>query len=48
MGSAILPFTTGVLAQAVGIKVLQPATVTMLGIMTLAWGAALWTTRTKA
>lgn len=44
----MLPFTTGVLAQAVGIKVLQPATVTMLAIMTLAWVTVLWFTRRSA
>lgn len=48
VGSAMLPFTTGVLAQAVGIKVLQPATVTMLAIMTLAWATVLWFTRRSA
>ncbi|KAG7532060.1 hypothetical protein FFLO_03868 [Filobasidium floriforme] len=48
VGSAMLPFTTGVLAQAVGIEVLQPATVTMLATMTLAWAAVLWFTRRSA
>lgn len=42
VGSALLPFMTGALSQAFGIKVLQPIVVSLLGGMAVAWGAVLW------
>ncbi|KAH9942152.1 MFS general substrate transporter [Epithele typhae] len=36
-GSAFLPFVTGALASKVGIKVLQPVIVSMMGVMVTVW-----------
>lgn len=44
VGSAMLPFATGALSQAFGIRVLQPIIVSLLGGMAAAWGAVLWFT----
>lgn len=44
VGSAMLPFATGALSQAFGIRVLQPIIVSLLGGMAVAWGAVLWFT----
>lgn len=36
-GAAVLPFPTGILAQASGVKVLQPIILALLGVLMVIW-----------